>query len=95
MARLGVPVGGRVRKLRAVEDQSAPHPPEEITSELGGTIVRQTRACIDGVSPPPFRRKSLNAACFLENVETGPVAHRLAPFLRLEAHLGISPATLS
>jgi hypothetical protein len=35
MARLGVPVGGRVRKLRAVEDQSAPIP-EEITSELGG-----------------------------------------------------------
>jgi len=33
-ARLGVPVGGRVRKLRAVEDQSAPIP-EEITSELG------------------------------------------------------------
>jgi len=26
MARLGVPVGGRVRKLRAVEDQSAPTP---------------------------------------------------------------------
>jgi hypothetical protein len=37
MARLGVPVGGRVRKLRAVEDQSAPIP-EEITSELGGII---------------------------------------------------------
>ncbi len=35
MARLGVPVGGRVRKLRAVEDQSAPIP-EERTSELGG-----------------------------------------------------------
>jgi hypothetical protein len=34
MARVGVPVGGRVRKLRAVEDQSAPIP-EEITSELG------------------------------------------------------------
>jgi len=34
MARLGVPVGGRVKKLRAVEDQSAPIP-EEITSELG------------------------------------------------------------
>jgi hypothetical protein len=33
MARVGVPVGGRVRKLRAVEDQSAPIP-EEITSEL-------------------------------------------------------------
>jgi hypothetical protein len=26
MARLGVPVGGRVRKRRAVEDQSAPIP---------------------------------------------------------------------
>jgi hypothetical protein len=37
MARLGVPVGGRVRKLRAVEDQSAPIP-EEITSELGRII---------------------------------------------------------
>ena len=36
MARLGVPVGGRVRKLRAVEDQSAPIP-EEITSKLGGS----------------------------------------------------------
>jgi len=37
MARLGVPVGGRVRKLRAVEDQSAPIP-EGTTSELGGRI---------------------------------------------------------
>ena len=37
MARLGVPVGGRVRKSRAVEDQSAPIP-EEITSELGRII---------------------------------------------------------
>ena len=34
MARLGVPVGGRMRKLCAVEDQSAPIP-EEIASELG------------------------------------------------------------
>jgi len=34
LARLGVPVGGRVRRPRAVEDQSAPIP-EEITSELG------------------------------------------------------------
>ena len=34
MARLGVPVSGRVRKLRAVEDQSAPIP-EERTSKLG------------------------------------------------------------
>jgi hypothetical protein len=29
MARLDVPVGGRVRKLRAVEDQSAPIPKKE------------------------------------------------------------------
>jgi|CXWL01.1.fsa_nt_gi hypothetical protein len=35
MARLGVPVGGRVEKLRAVEDQSVPIPGER-TSELGG-----------------------------------------------------------
>jgi len=34
MARLGVPVGGRVRKMRAVEDQSAPIP-EERTSKHG------------------------------------------------------------
>jgi hypothetical protein len=34
MARLGMPVGGRVRKLRAVEDQSAPIP-GDITSKLG------------------------------------------------------------
>jgi hypothetical protein len=34
MARLGVPVGGRVRKPRVVEDQSAPIL-EEITNEIG------------------------------------------------------------
>ena len=34
MARLGVPVGGRVKTLRAVEDQSAPIP-REIASKLG------------------------------------------------------------
>ena len=28
MARLGVPVGGRVRKARAVEDQEGPIPEE-------------------------------------------------------------------
>jgi hypothetical protein len=37
MARFGVPMGGRVRKLRAVEDQSAPIP-REITSKLGGSM---------------------------------------------------------
>jgi hypothetical protein len=42
LARLGVPVGGRVRKLRAVEDQSASIP-EEITSELGGIICNLAR----------------------------------------------------
>ena len=54
MARLGVPVGGRVRKPRAVEDQSAPIP-EEIASELGGiirtdkSVERWTRAV--GINP--------------------------------------------
>jgi hypothetical protein len=38
MARLGVPVGGRVRKRRAVEDQSAPIP-GEIASELDGSYA--------------------------------------------------------
>ena len=37
MARHSVPVGGRVRKSRAVEDQLAPIP-EEITSGRGGII---------------------------------------------------------
>ena len=37
MARVGVPVGGRVRKWRAVEDQSAPIP-REITSKVGAII---------------------------------------------------------
>jgi len=39
VARLGVPVGGRVKKLRAVEDHSVPIP-EEITSELGRIIEK-------------------------------------------------------
>jgi len=48
MARLGVPVGGRVRKLRAVEDQSASIP-EETTSELGRSmyIVRHAQSRIN------------------------------------------------
>ena len=37
MARLGVPVGGRVRRTRAVEDQSATIP-EETTRELGENV---------------------------------------------------------
>ena len=35
MARLGVPVGGRVRKLRAVGDQAGHPSVKGITSELG------------------------------------------------------------
>ena len=35
------------------------------------------------VGTPPLRRKSLDAACFLGIVETGPVAHRPVPFLAL------------
>ena len=48
MARFGVPVGGWVRKLRAVDDQSAPIP-EEITNELGRSIyiVRRAQSRID------------------------------------------------
>ena len=38
MARFGVPVGGRVRKPRAVEDHSAPTP-EDITSKLGENLI--------------------------------------------------------
>ena len=37
MTRLGVPVGGRVRTLRAIEDQSGPIL-EERTGKLGGII---------------------------------------------------------
>jgi hypothetical protein len=37
-----LPVGGRVRKSRAVEDQSASIP-EEVTSELGGSICNLVR----------------------------------------------------
>jgi hypothetical protein len=40
MARLGVPVDGRVRKLRAVEDQSV-SVPEEITGKPGRGVARQ------------------------------------------------------
>src|SRR5438105_55129 len=39
MARLGVPVGGRVRKSRAVEGQSDPIP-EEATSKLRRSIIK-------------------------------------------------------
>ena len=42
MARLGVPVGGRVRKLRAVEDHSVSIP-KEVTSKLGGGICTLAR----------------------------------------------------
>jgi hypothetical protein len=37
-----LPVDGRLRKLRAVEDRSAPIP-EEITSKLGGSLCSLTR----------------------------------------------------
>ena len=64
MARLGVPVGGRVRKLRAVEDQSASIP-EEITSELGGIICNLARrpqwdqhGCHSLNRSQPFGRRS-------------------------------------
>jgi len=42
MAHLGVPVGGRVRKLRAVEDPSVPIPYER-TNKRGGIICTLVR----------------------------------------------------
>ena len=52
-----LPVGGRVRKLRVVEDQSAPTP-EEIASELGRiirtdkSVERSMRAVKDSLAAP-------------------------------------------
>ena len=60
MARLGVPVGGRVRKLRAVEDQSAPIP-EEIASERGGR-VRDSWPGFCARRAPTVKRWSLDAS---------------------------------
>ena len=54
MARLGVPVGGRVKKLRAVEDHSAPIP-EEVTSELGGSIREHYRNVLARVKGTSWR----------------------------------------
>ena len=61
MAPLGVPVGGRVRKMRAGEDQSALIP-EETTSERGGTtckLVQRTHADQLGVLPKEEKQASL------------------------------------
>ena len=55
MARLGVPVGGRVRKLRAVEDQSDPIP-EERTSKLEGSFVVSFDVCVRGLTRLPPKR---------------------------------------
>ena len=51
MARLGVPVGGRVRKPRAVEDQSAPIPKsdEQAWTEY---VFRPVLAVKDGLAAP-------------------------------------------
>ena len=51
-----LPVGCRVRKLRAVGDQSAPIS-EEITSELGGSnivVLRSMRAIAVTLHTPPY-----------------------------------------
>ena len=60
MARLGVSVGGRVRKPRAVKDQSAPIP-REITSKLGGSmyIVRCAHSRINQTDQMNQSRVSL------------------------------------
>ena len=51
LARLGVPVGGRVRKLRAVEDQSAP-PLERNKQAWREHIYRPMRAGKDNLTIP-------------------------------------------
>ena len=50
MARLGVPVGGRVEKLRAVEDQSAPIPEEKRASLEGDG---ETAGMVSVLAEPP------------------------------------------
>ena len=50
MARLGVPVGGRVRKSRAVEDQSAPNPRRE-NKRAGREMARQLAWSLCSQSP--------------------------------------------
>ena len=59
LARLGVPVGGRVRRMRAVEDQSAPIP-EEITSELG-SMGREQPCAILARGTPTMKLWSFDA----------------------------------
>ncbi|MDN5943072.1 MAG: hypothetical protein L0H94_14420, partial [Nitrospira sp.] len=76
-----LPVGGRVRTLRALEDQPAPIP-EKRTSEPGGLIVSWTRA--RKRSAKPLRRKSLDAACFLVEMGSGPATRRSANILSSE-----------
>ncbi len=59
MARLGVPVGGRVRKLRAEEDPSAPIP-EEKTSELGRMICRLIRRAHSRIDQATLKNETGN-----------------------------------
>jgi len=52
-----LPVGGWVRKSRAMEDQSAPIP-EEITSELGGIICNLVRRPQSGLIRVSFQGRA-------------------------------------
>ena len=54
MARLGVPVGGRVRRLRAVEDPSAPILKEKV-SKLGGSISIVSTRAVGIIPPTPYK----------------------------------------
>ena len=69
MARLGVPVGGRVRKLRAVEDQSAPIPGEK-TSKLGGIIYIVRCAQQRAVVVVPLKRDTGESPWLHSDVKT-------------------------
>ena len=53
MARLGVPVDGRVRRLRTVEAQLAPIP-KEISRKLGSSIYIVGRAQVGSSHPTPY-----------------------------------------
>ena len=66
------------RSTRAIEDQPG-HLLEKQTSKLGGPL---SVGWVRRRSASPLWYKSLDAACFLESMETRPVAQRPVPFLR-------------
>ena len=60
MARLGVPVGGRVRKPRAVGDQSDPIPVKDNEQAWMEHVYRSTRAIEDQPGHTPSERSGVS-----------------------------------